>query len=126
MNWKLDPIITETRFEVYGLTEKGRCYAKEFIKNCCKGNTVGAKALLKKLDSLSSTGKIDGDKAFKTLRSNLYEIKVKDIRLFCFIHGEKIIILLDGINKNAGKDKQTAAIERAEKMKNEYLKSLRK
>ncbi len=126
MDWKLEPFYTETPFEVYGLSEKGCCYAKEFIRNCRTGNTTGEKSLRNKLDSLSSTGPIDGDKAFKPLRNNLFEIKVKDIRLFCFIHNEKTIILLDGINKNEGKDKQTAAINEAKRMKDEYLKTLQK
>jgi len=89
-----------------------------------KDNIGAYKVFLRFFERTADTGLIKNETQFKQVRGNLYEFKVDNLRLFCFITCRSILILTNGSKKAGKSKKQTIEIERAEMLRDAYLSTL--
>ena len=113
-----------TQYSIFALDHYGRCPAEDFLKECKKDNIGAYKVFFRLFQRTADVGLIKNDTQFKHVRNNLYEFKVDNLRIFCFIQGGNILILTNASKKAGKSKKQTADIERAEKLRDEYIRTL--
>ncbi len=124
MTYNLRPVRNGTQYNVFALARDGRCFAEDFLKECKKDNIGAYKVFLRLFERTADTGLIKNETQFKQVRGNLYEFKVDNLRLFCFITCRNILILTNESKKAGKSKKQTIEIERAEMLRDAYLSTL--
>jgi hypothetical protein len=127
MSYTLRPVRSGLQFDVYALEHDGRCDVIDFLIECEKNNAKVFSVFHRHFLRAANEGLIKfNETQVSRVRSNLYEFKVDMLRIYFFMRIGKIIILTNA-GKKAGKtDKQTRDIERAEKIRDNYLNSLQK
>lgn len=115
-------LITGEKFSIFSLEKNGKKPISDFLLELEKRDDNSYKTLLRKLKLIADRGIPYNEEIFKIIKGydNLYEIKSKQIRIFCFFYGEKIIITTNYFKKQSNKTPQHE-IKKAESIKQEYL-----
>jgi hypothetical protein len=122
MNWSIELIREGKHVAVCALIRGTRSDAKEFLDACEKEGGVAYRSLFARITTLANEGIRNNTSQYKEVRKNLYELKGVGVRLFGFFDetNRRFFLLTHGWKKGPPKE-QTQQIERAEKLRNEYL-----
>jgi len=88
------------QFELYEIVDNGRKLVSDFIETLAESDQKKMLALLKRS---ADHGLPQNIEKFRHIRDGLYEFKTFGVRLFCFLHKGKMIILTHGIIKKRQK-----------------------
>lgn len=88
------------QFELYELVDNGRKLVSDFIETLAESDQKKMLALLKRS---ADHGLPQNIEKFRHIRDGLYEFKTFGVRLFCFLHKGKMIILTHGALKQKQK-----------------------
>ena len=105
------------RYDLSAITIDGRCYVIEFIDQLERGEQA---KLLSLLEYTGDYGPPRNTEKFKKLEGEIWEFKSHQVRVLCFFDKGRIIITTHGFKKKRDKTPKRE-IERAERMREEYL-----
>ena len=112
--------------EIYFLQRNKRCETQEFIDQLQLDDIRTYNNLLALLDRIAEFGTPRNPTQFKKLKlhgdDNLFEIKMRYVRLFCFYHPffDQFIIITHGWKKGKQKE-QNQQIEKTKRLRDQYL-----
>jgi phage-related protein len=104
-------------YDVSAITVDGRCYVIEFIEQLELDEQA---KLLSLLERTADYGPPRNTEKFKKLEGDIWEFKSYQVRILCFFDRGQIIIATHGFKKKRDKTPKRE-IERAERMREEYL-----
>jgi len=122
---QLESLLKGKTLDIYALRRGDRCEAQEFMDDLAASATERFESLMRAMVSIADNGYGVNRNVWKRLRPNLFEIRKPGVRLFCFVHPEshRMVVITGGLCKGP-KHEQTRAIERAVRMRDEYIASL--
>lgn len=114
--FKTEELYPGREFTIEGVVKDGKSLLKPFLDGLSQSDAAQCYALIAKI---GDNGLLHNDQKFRKESQNIYALKTRNIRIYCFFAGPKIIILTHGFKKNAqgGKRVQKRELERAEQIR---------
>jgi len=106
---------------IYAVRRGNRCDTKDFL-DYCRNKEKHYKTLIRLIERISAAGVPYNPTQFMKIRKNLYEIRIRDMRMFCF-YKDGDLIITHGMAKKKDKE-QTREISRAIRLRDRYLESI--
>jgi phage-related protein len=112
-------IIRGNALTIAALASGKKCPVRAFIEELQESDQ---KKVIQLLRRAADYGLLKNEEKFRKLKSyELWEFKSFQVRLMCFMDGDKLVILTHGFIKKQDKTPRTE-IEKAVRLKMEYLK----
>lgn len=104
------------KFLIQGVVKNGKSMLRPFLEGLPQSDKAQCYAAIAKI---GDHGLSHNKEKFRKEGQNIYAIKTRNIRIYCFFAGEKLIILTHGFKKNAqgGKSVQKRELDQAEQIR---------
>ncbi len=131
--WEIQELKNGLFYTISVLAKGMCCEAKEFLDDLAKSHELSFTAIFRRLDNIANNGVPRNKTQYEIVRTlrideatvEICEIKVRNIRLFCFINSARnsLIILTHGMKKGSRKE-QSHQINRAENLVRMYFEQI--
>jgi phage-related protein len=121
-----------------GVIAKGKCYSlleivdehgatrkahfTEFLKKLYRERPTLSSRLVKNIEYIADHGPPGNKEKFRHEEDQIYAIKVDQVRVYCFFHRDRLIVLTHGVIKKTEKADQEE-LKRAKRLREAFLKS---
>jgi len=108
------------KFLIQGVVKNGKSLLRPFLEGLPQADKAQCSASITKI---GDHGPLHNKEKFRKESPNIYAIKTKNIRIYCFFAGKKLIILTHGFKKNAqgGKNVQKRELDYAEEIRKQLV-----
>ena len=121
MRYELLLLDDKFRFKICAIERDGRCDVRDFILECRRHNESLHKRISSLLYILGKNGRHSNQQIVKQVRKGLFELKPDGHRMYYFyLDGDRIVFAHAA--KKGTKKVQTKDIEKAESIRDGYLK----
>ena len=96
----IEKLITGGSFDIYAITDHGKCLVQEFIDDL---ESADQKKIMALLQRAAEHGPPNNTEKFKKLENNIWEFKSFQVRILCTLEERRVIILTHGFIKKRDK-----------------------